>query len=362
MPIIDRLFAVSDNAIEHILLADESDDEDNLPLDEEDLGFLGEDSDNVGVEIIIERPIPELSLAGPSSTPQPFSSVKSKLIPTSVPPAIISTLPSPDDPPEAKRSKRHSKIIPSKDIKFTWKPRKSHFQMKKIDYEYGAVNLDVDLSLEPSAYDVFRKACGFDELVALIVQQSELYMKQKGISFHTTAEEISAFLGMNCVMGYHVVPSFRDYWSSDPDMQVPYIANIMSRRRFEVIRNALHLANNEDMLPRNHPNYDRAFKVRPLIKHFNQCFQNARKPSKQQSIDEHMIRFKGHNIMKQYIKSKPIKWGFKMWCRCDSNSGYLYQFDLYTGKKTDPEYGLGEGVVTLLTLELSDEPVLDTLE
>jgi hypothetical protein len=39
--------------------------------------------------------------------------------------------------------------------------------------------------VEPNAYEVFEKTCGFDELVALIVQQSELYTKQKGIPFQT---------------------------------------------------------------------------------------------------------------------------------------------------------------------------------
>ena len=41
-----------------------------------------------------------------------------------------------------------------------------------------------------------------------------------------------------------------------------------------------------------------------------------------------------------------------MWCRCNSKTGYLYQFDLYSGKKTETEYGLGEGVVVTLTKPL----------
>jgi hypothetical protein len=135
-------------------------------------------------------------------------------------------------------------------------------------------------------------------LVALTVQQSESYTKQKGIPFQADAQEIRAFLGMDLVMGYYVRPSLRDYWSSDLDLQVPYIVNAMPRKRFGVIRNALHFADNEEMLPRSHPSFDRAFKFRSVIDHFNRCFQNARKPSKQQSIDEHMIRFKEHNIMK----------------------------------------------------------------
>ena len=52
-----------------------------------------------------------------------------------------------------------------------------------------------------------------------------------------------------------------------------------------------------------------------------------------ESIDEHMIKFKGHNIIRQYIKGKLMQWGFKMWCQCDSKSVYLFEFDLYTEKK-----------------------------
>ena len=36
---------------------------------------------------------------------------------------------------------------------------------------------------------------------------------------------------------------------------------------------------------------------------------------------------------KQYMKNKPIKWAFKWWCQCFSKTGYLYEFDLYLGKK-----------------------------
>ena len=78
-------------------------------------------------------------------------------------------------------------------------------------------------------------------------------------------------------------------------------------------------------------------------------------PTKFQSVDEHVIKFKGHNILRQYVKGKPIQWGFKLWCRCDSKTGYLFEFDLYSGKKCGQvEYGLGEGVVLKLTEKLKD--------
>ena len=151
-------------------------------------------------------------------------------------------------------------------------------------------------------------------------------------------------------MGYHTVPSIQDYWSSNPTLAVPYIANIMPLERSEELRTYLHFNDNDLMKPTDDPDHDRTFKVRSVLNHFNACFMNGMSATVEQSIDEHMIKFKGHNILKQYVKGKPVQWGFKLWCRCNSKSGYLVEFDLYSGKKTGhAEHDLDEGVVLTLT-------------
>lgn len=56
-------------------------------------------------------------------------------------------------------------------------------------------------------------------------------------------------------------------------------------------------------------------------------------PEKNQSIEK-MVPFKGKfSKIKQYMKGKPNKWGFKIWDRCGSN-GLLHDFDVYSGKDT----------------------------
>eukprot|EP00117_Sycon_ciliatum_P035798 scpid113898/ scgid27062/ len=35
-----------------------------------------------------------------------------------------------------------------------------------------------------------------------------------------------------------------------------------------------------------------------------------------------MIRFKGRQQMKVYVKHKPVKWGFKSYALCDANNAY----------------------------------------
>jgi len=43
-----------------------------------------------------------------------------------------------------------------------------------------------------------------------------------------------------------------------------------------------------------------------------------------------MVSFKGRDSMKQYLKSKPKKWGFKIWVQAGTN-GYVYCFELFQG-------------------------------
>jgi hypothetical protein len=46
-----------------------------------------------------------------------------------------------------------------------------------------------------------------------------------------------------------------------------------------------------------------------------------------------MVKFKGRYSLKQYQPLKPIKRGVKIWERCDSRTGYVYDFNIYSGKE-----------------------------
>ena len=130
-------------------------------------------------------------------------------------------------------------------------------------------------------------------------------------------------------MGYHNLPSIRDYWSRDPGLGVKVVSDVMPRDLFFEIRTALYFVDNEKPQDKN----DKAWKIRSiiLINHFNQAFSQAMGPTNEQAIEaieqpieEHMIKFKGQHSMKQYMPLKPIKRGFKIWCRNDSATAYLF--------------------------------------
>ena len=86
-----------------------------------------------------------------------------------------------------------------------------------------------------------------------------------------------------------------------------------------------------------------------MIDHLNKKFAEVLPNDKEQSINEHMVKFKGHSGMKKYIKSKAAKLGFKFWFRCSNKTGYFFQMDIYLGKKQNTEFNLGEEVVLQLT-------------
>ena len=51
------------------------------------------------------------------------------------------------------------------------------------------------------------------------------------------------------------------------------------------------------------------------------------------------------------MPKKPIKRGFKIWCCSDANSGYLQEFQIYTGKEQvlhKSEIGIVHSVVSHL--------------
>ena len=58
-----------------------------------------------------------------------------------------------------------------------------------------------------------------------------------------------------------------------------------------------------------------------------------------------MIPWKGRTKWKQYAPEKPTKFGFKVFVLCDSVENYIYNIDIYTGKKDLPTKNLGARTV-----------------
>lgn len=154
-------------------------------------------------------------------------------------------------------------------------------------------------------------------------------------------------------MGIQKLPSYRDYWSANPQLHDSYISSLMTVNRFGFFLSHMHINDNCKEPKKDDPKYDKLYKLRPLLDELTQTFTNCWKPGKYQSVDESMIKFKGRSSMKQYMPAKPVKRGHKCWTRADE-SGYVCEFQIYTGKAESTEKQLGARIVKDLTRELID--------
>lgn len=192
-----------------------------------------------------------------------------------------------------------------------------------------------------------------DAVIEHLCKNTNLYAHQKGDhAFVVTQKDIRCFLGILFLSGYMTVPRWRLWWEVGSECYCPMVAEAMRRNRFDTIKKYLHCADNTRLNPG-----DKFAKVSPLISLINERFLKLSEVQQNISVDESMVPYYGRHGAKQFIRGKPIRFGYKMWCVCQTN-GYLLQFYPYGGKDvTRPRnVGLGEHVVEQLVGKLPPAP------
>jgi len=148
------------------------------------------------------------------------------------------------------------------------------------------------------------------------------YLRKK-IDLADFKSYLAVLLGMSIIE----LPQKRCYWSKDPKIKQEYIASIMPRLRFEMITAALHLKEDVGEMQNN------LTKITPFISLLSESFTKNYIMSQNIAIDESMIAFKGRSEYRFYMPMKPVKFGFKLHCLCESDTGYCYNYILDVGKK-----------------------------
>ena len=160
---------------------------------------------------------------------------------------------------------------------------------------------------------------------------------------------MKAWVGLCLLMGVMRLPSRHDYWRKTRQLLVTQFGTVMSRNRFDQIWRYLHLSDNE-----TRDATDKLYKIRWFIDFLNSRFMDVYCPYGNFVVDESMIKFKGRLQFRQYLPSKPIKWGIKVWALAESSTGYLSRCQIYTGKEGGrQENGLSHRVVMDLVRYLS---------
>lgn len=153
-------------------------------------------------------------------------------------------------------------------------------------------------------------------------------------------KELVCWLGIVILMGLKPLPNRRLYWDSLGFFGCELIQSCMSRNRFEAIGRCIHLVDNRGLpTDASHPEYDKIGKVRWLMEHFASTSQRLYNCERICTVDEIMVPYKGRYCnIQQYMKSKPTKYGIKIWALVSSGSRYVWNVIVYMGAGSNNDY------------------------
>ncbi|GBP88386.1 PiggyBac transposable element-derived protein 3 [Eumeta japonica] len=179
-----------------------------------------------------------------------------------------------------------------------------------------------------------------DEVLEYIVHETVTYAKhyKNDLNFKSTINELKVFIGILFFSSYHHLPQNKLYWCRDEDVHIPFVERAMSRNRFDKIKSYLHFNDNSRI-----DNTDKAFKIRHFIDKANESFRKFGIFESKLAVDQMIVKYFGHHGIKQFIKGKSVRFGYKLWALCGV-SGYCYNFSLYTGKETQTFAGTADGL------------------
>lgn len=201
------------------------------------------------------------------------------------------------------------------------------------------------------AHELFERFFD-DELCQMIVDCTNEYaVFQNAVNPNITVNELRVFMGILLISGYNVISDREDYWSQGTDMHNPMISAAMSRQRFRTISRFLHFSRSAD-----ENRHDKMWKLRPLMMKLIANFVKNFRPEQHLSYDESMVAYYGPHSCKQFLREKPTRYGYKVWC-INTPSGYLLSFEVYQGNNPyiHPHLGrnYGRNVAPLLQMILN---------
>ncbi|XP_035672166.1 piggyBac transposable element-derived protein 4-like [Branchiostoma floridae] len=171
----------------------------------------------------------------------------------------------------------------------------------------------------------------------------------------TTAEEFRAFLGVALNMGLVKKSTMSSYWDRAHKCQAtPWFTEHFSRDRFELLLKFLHFNNIARQPPPADPAH-KLYKIKPIVEHFNRVFLHHYHPGMDISINESSMGFRDQAPHPTQFKAQKrhAKFGKKLWCVCDSLTGYTSFFEVYTGRDSaapaDPHGSMYAMVMRLMT-------------
>lgn len=159
------------------------------------------------------------------------------------------------------------------------------------------------------------------------------YMNEVEIS------ELKAFIGLLFMAGFYRSnrQNLEDLWQADGS-GVEVFRLTMSVQRFYFIQSSLRFDDKSTRAERQ--DLDNLAPVREIFEKFVKQCKKMYSPGENCTIDEMLVAFRGRCKFRQYIPSKPAKYGIKIFALVDSKVFYITNLEIYAGKQPDGPFSV----------------------
>ncbi|XP_045492376.1 piggyBac transposable element-derived protein 3-like [Colias croceus] len=335
-------------------------DEDDLELFDQDVLFRQTNDENHFEGEQVDEVVPESSFMSPSTSATPVVPQPSPLNEIQIPPTPRNTVRASkrsrqgnstsathdrsslsEVVPEAVRG-RVSASAPRATRKRVWK--QTTFAEKAHDYPA--------LQIKPvrRPIDYFNDYFDTEFLEEVSRCTNVYFLRTTGRELKCTSAEIAKLFAAHIIMGCISFPRLPMYWRAGTRLEL--VSRLMSRDRFLVLRNALHVIDSD--IPAANDTGNPLWKVQPMIDKVKQTCNKLERVPGFYSIDEQMIPFTGRCQLRQVVKNKPRPVGLKNFVLTTSE-GLMLDFEIYRGARStigDSSLGLGPSVILHLVQKI----------
>uniref|UniRef100_A0A1Y1K4Z8 PiggyBac transposable element-derived protein domain-containing protein n=1 Tax=Photinus pyralis TaxID=7054 RepID=A0A1Y1K4Z8_PHOPY len=183
-----------------------------------------------------------------------------------------------------------------------------------------------------------------DNIIEMITNCTNIYINKIQTNYQrerdaklTDRDEIISLLGMLYLLGVCKSgrQNLKDVWRTD-GTGIDAIYCTMSYNRFRFLIRCLRFDDINSREDRREID-----KLAPIREVFEMFLQNCRKsvvPGPNLTIDEQLVAFRGRCPFRQYIPSKPAKYGIKIFALVDCDNMYTINLEIYAGVQPDGPY------------------------
>lgn len=183
-----------------------------------------------------------------------------------------------------------------------------------------------------------------DDMIAEITSCTNIYIEKLSHKYarqrdcnKTDEIEIKALIGLLILSGLCKSShrKLKDLWD-ESRLGIAIFHKTMSYNRFSFLLRCLRF---DDVNSREaRKSTDRFAPIRNIYMQFNNHCGDNYNLNENFTIDEQLLKFRGRCIFRQYIPSKPGRYGLKSFALCDAKTFYTYQSEPYLGQQPDGPY------------------------